>query len=122
MKTTIDIQDELLVRAKQLAKRTGLPLRAVVEECLRQTLSQAERQSTYELPDNSLGDANAEDLLESLIWQDLRDEIYGGLIHDDCVGNAAKDRISTNYGVDQCTQSSPADRNTRFFCHPNAYY
>ncbi len=77
MKTTLDIKDDLLIRAKKLAKRTGRPLRAVVEESLRRTLSQAEQQSSYELPDVSFGDANANDPLESLTWQDLRQEIYG---------------------------------------------
>lgn len=77
MKTTLDIKDDLLIRAKKLAKRTGRPLRAVVEESLRRTLSQAEQQSFYELPDVSFGDANANDPLESLTWQDLRQEIYG---------------------------------------------
>ena len=77
MKTTLDIKDDLLIRAKKLAKRTGRPLRAVVEESLRLTLSQAEQQSSYELPDVSFGDANANDPLESLTWQDLRQEIYG---------------------------------------------
>jgi hypothetical protein len=77
MKTTLDIKDDLLLRAKKLAKRTGKPLRAVVEESLRHTLSQAEQLSSYEMPDVSFGDADAEDPLESLTWQDLRDEIYG---------------------------------------------
>jgi hypothetical protein len=77
VKTTLDIKDDLLIRAKKLAKRTGRPLRAVVEESLRRTLSQAEQQTTYELADMSFGDANADDPLESLTWQDLRNEIYG---------------------------------------------
>ena len=76
MKTTLDIKDDLLIRAKKLAKRTGRPLRAVVEESLIRTLSQAEEQVSYELPDVSFGDANADDPLESLTWQDLRQEIY----------------------------------------------
>ncbi len=77
MKTTLDIKDDLLIRAKKLAKRTGRPLRAVVEESLQRTLSQAEQQSSYQLPDVSFGDADADDPLESLTWQDLREEIYG---------------------------------------------
>ena len=77
VKTTLDIKDDLLIRAKKLAKRTGRPLRAVVEESLRRTLSQAEQQTTYELADMSFGDADADDPLESLTWQDLRNEIYG---------------------------------------------
>ena len=77
MKTTLEIKDDLLIRAKKFAKRSGQPLRAVVEESLRRTLSQAEEQTSYQLPDLSFGDANACDPLESLSWQDLRNEIYG---------------------------------------------
>ena len=38
MKTTIEIHDELLARAKQHAKATGRSLRAVIEDGLRQVL------------------------------------------------------------------------------------
>lgn len=77
MKTTLDIKDDLLIRAKKLAKKTGRPLRAIVEDSLRATLLVAEEPVKYELPDLSVGDANAEDPLERLTWQDLRAEIYG---------------------------------------------
>lgn len=77
MKTTLDIKDELLIRAKEYAKRTGQPLRAVVEDGLRQTLSQAQVSNHYNLPDLSVGDPQADDPMEFLSWQDLRDEIYG---------------------------------------------
>ncbi|MEQ9451250.1 MAG: hypothetical protein RJQ07_06665 [Pseudomonadales bacterium] len=77
VKTTLDIKDDLLIRAKKLAKRTGRPLRAVVEESLRRTLAQAEDQTAYALTNVSFGDAGADDPLESLTWQDLRNEIYG---------------------------------------------
>ena len=77
MKTTLEIQDELLARAKRHAKLTGRPLRAVVEDGLRQVLSSTTRQESYTLPDLSVGEADARDPLESYSWQDLRDEIYG---------------------------------------------
>ena len=77
MKTTIDIQDELLARAKRYARHTGRPLRAVVEDGLRQVLSDSTRNTRYKLPDRSVGDPNAKDPLEALSWQDLREEIYG---------------------------------------------
>ena len=76
MKTTLDIKDDLPIRAKKLAKHTGRPPRAVLEESLRHTLSQADQLSSYEVPDVSFGDANADDPLEALTWQDLRQEIY----------------------------------------------
>jgi hypothetical protein len=79
MKTTLDIQDALLLRAKRLSKRTGKPLRALVEEGLQRVLSeQGGPPQRYQLPDRSVGDAAGENPLESWSWQDLRDEIYGG--------------------------------------------
>ncbi len=77
MKTTLDIRDELLIRARKLAKRSGRPLRAVVEEGLRLALEQADRKGSYKLPDCSVGDPTHDDPLEALSWQDLRDTMYG---------------------------------------------
>lgn len=78
VKTTLDIQDALLLRAKRLSKRTGKPLRALVEEGLQHVLSeQNTARRRYELPDCSVGDAARPNPLDSWSWQDLRDEIYG---------------------------------------------
>lgn len=82
MKTTIDIQDHLLAGAKRHAKKTGRPLRAVVEDGLRMVLD-ASRTPTraYRLPDLSTGDPCGEDPLEAYSWQDLSEVVYGGA-HD----------------------------------------
>ncbi len=77
VKTTLDIHDDLLLRAKRHARRIGRPLRAVVEEGLRQVLAAPAAPSRYRLPDLSAGDAEAPDPLESYSWQDLRETIYG---------------------------------------------
>ena len=77
MKTTLDIHEELLTRAKRHAKETGRPLRAVVEEGLRRVLVTA-GPSHYKLPDLRVGDANAPDPLATYSWPDLRELIYGG--------------------------------------------
>jgi hypothetical protein len=80
VKTTLDIQDALLLRAKRLAKRTGKPLRALVEEGLQHVLARPTAPSiSYQLPDRSVGDPAALNPLEGWSWQDLRDEIYGEL-------------------------------------------
>lgn len=76
MKTTLDIKDELLLGAKKLAERTGRPLRAVVEEGLRLVLSEQSRAQGFQLEDCSVGNSDQPDPLESLSWQDLREEIY----------------------------------------------
>jgi len=76
MKTTIDIQDELLARAKRHASQTGRPLRAVVEDGLRLVL-ETPPQTAYSLPDLSVGDPARRDPLEQYSWPDLRSIIYG---------------------------------------------
>jgi len=43
MKTTVDLADELLERARRHARRTGQPVRALIEEGLRLVLQQVER-------------------------------------------------------------------------------
>ncbi len=77
MKTTLDIHDELLVRAKRHAQSTGRPLRAVVEEGLRHVLS-TQVLAGYELPDLRVGDPQEPDPLERYSWPELRELIYGG--------------------------------------------
>ena len=77
VKTTLDIRDELLARAKRHARATGRPLRAVVEEGLRQVLAAPRVPHGYHLPDLSTGNADGKDPLEAYSWQDLRAMIYG---------------------------------------------
>ena len=77
MKTTLDIHDELLSRAKHHAKNTGRPLRAVVEDGLRRVLSDVAQSRAYALPDLRIGDADADDPLERYSWPELRELIYG---------------------------------------------
>ncbi len=78
MKSTFDINDALLARAKRHARRAGKPLRALIEEGLRRVLDESSAPVHYQLPDRSVGSAGAANPLEELSWQDLRDEIYGG--------------------------------------------
>jgi hypothetical protein len=77
MKTTIELQDVLLERAKRHARRLHRPLRAIVEEGLRRVLSERSPTRSYKLPDLSVGNPDAADPLEALSWQDMRAEIYG---------------------------------------------
>lgn len=77
MKTTLDLSDELLERAKKHARKTGQPLRALVEEGLRLALKTPSHSPAFRLKDCSVGDPKAENPLEALSWQDLRAEIYG---------------------------------------------
>ena len=77
MKTTLDIHDELLRRAKRHARETGRPLRAVVEDGLRRVLAPGTPDRGYKLPDLRAGDPEAPDPLERYSWPELREMIYG---------------------------------------------
>ena len=79
METTLDIHEKFLARAKRHARKTGHPLRAVVEEGLRQVLCTGSPRRGYRLPDLGVGDAEGRDPLEAYSWQDLREIIYGRL-------------------------------------------
>jgi hypothetical protein len=78
MKTTVEIPDAVLERARRHARRTGRSLRALIEEGLQLVLSSDEKRPRYRLPDRSVGNRRGPNPLENLSWQDLRDEIYGG--------------------------------------------
>jgi len=78
VKTTIEIPDPILERAKRHARRTGRPLRALVEEGLRLVLEAEAGRERYRLADRSVGKRKGPNPLEALTWPELRDEIYGG--------------------------------------------
>ncbi len=77
MKTTVEISEALLERTRRHARRTGRPMRALIEQGLRLVLDQESGTSKYRLPDFAAGDPKGENPLESFSWQDLRGEIYG---------------------------------------------
>jgi hypothetical protein len=78
MKTTVEISEAPLERARRQALRSGQPLRALIEQGLRLVLESESGGERYRLPDRSVGEPGAANPLESLSWQDLRGEIYGG--------------------------------------------
>jgi hypothetical protein len=78
VKTTVEIAEPLLARARSHARRTGRPLRALIEEGLRLVLQAERERKPYRLPDQSVGTPNGPNPLDKLSWQDLRDEIYDG--------------------------------------------
>ncbi len=77
MKTTLDIHDELLLRAKRHAKETRRPLRALVEDGLRRVLAASPPRTRYRLADLRAGEPDAPDPLEGYSWPELRETIYG---------------------------------------------
>ncbi len=77
MKTTLDIHDELLARAKRRARVQGRSLRALVEDGLRLVLAPPRTRRSYSMPDLREGDPQAPDPLERYSWPELRELIYG---------------------------------------------
>jgi hypothetical protein len=55
MKTTVEISDALLDRAREQARRSGRPVRALIEEGLRLVLEAERSKPAYRLPDRSVG-------------------------------------------------------------------
>jgi hypothetical protein len=78
VKTTVEIQDALHERARLHARRSGRPMRALIEEGLRLVLQAGSATHDYRLPDRSVGVPGAPNPLEAMSWQDLRDEAYAG--------------------------------------------
>lgn len=74
MKTTIEIADDVLVRAKRQAQREGKTLREVVEEALRQRLAQSSARVPFRLKKHTF---RGEGLLRhDADWESIRDTIY----------------------------------------------
>ena len=77
MKTTLDIDDELLARARRHAANTGQSLRNVIEDGLRSVLPSdppAPDSEEYQLPDLSYGDPSAEYPLPADFARDSAEE------------------------------------------------
>ncbi|MDE2670550.1 MAG: DUF6364 family protein [Chloroflexota bacterium] len=77
MKTTLELDEQLLADAKEYARRTGQPLSAVVEEGLRSVLAAGELEAGNRLPDLSVGDATRDDPLEGHSPEETRDIAHG---------------------------------------------
>jgi hypothetical protein len=75
MKTTIDIADELLVRAKQQARRERKTLREIVEEALRTRLTPSRREP-FRLRKRPFKGRGRQPGIAEGQWETVRDLIY----------------------------------------------
>ena len=78
MKTTLDISDALLKRAKVIAARDGITLRSLVERGLQSVLTEKEFAKPYKLRDGSVKGQGLHPELAQADWPLLRDAIYEG--------------------------------------------
>jgi hypothetical protein len=75
MKTTIEIADPLLRKAKTLARRQGTTLRALVESGLRKVLDDAQT-SSFRLEDRSVGGDGLFEGLDYSAWAKILERAY----------------------------------------------
>jgi predicted component of type VI protein secretion system len=76
MKTTIEISDVILERAKALAAREGTTVRALVEDGLRQLL-RTRRAGQFRMRDASVAGNGLTPEFQDADWERIREAVYG---------------------------------------------
>ena len=77
MKTTIDISEALLERAREHARRESRPLREIVEEALQQRLDAAPTQEPFRLRRHTFRGRGLQQGVPEGDWDRIRELIYG---------------------------------------------
>jgi hypothetical protein len=78
MKTTVDIPDELLREAQEIARAEGTTLKSVMEEGLRAVIGRHRRAERFELRDASVPGRGLRPEFARADWAAIRDAAYGG--------------------------------------------
>ena len=78
MKTTVELPNSLLERARRVAAERGTTIRALVEETLRRVLEEHERPQSFRLRDASFAGEGLSPEYADASWDALRDTIYRG--------------------------------------------
>lgn len=81
VKTTIEIAEPLMRRAKKLAKQRGITLRALIEEGLHRVL-EAPAKPKYVFKDCRVGKPGDPWPLAGMSWEQIRDEILYPVDHE----------------------------------------
>lgn len=78
VKTTVEVTDELLERAKEAARREGTTLRSLIEEGLRRVMDERQWPSRFELHDASVDGEGLAPEFRDGSWERIRQVSYGG--------------------------------------------
>jgi len=78
MKTTIDIADSLLTRAKEIAHRDKTTLRALVEQGLDTVMQQRAQPKKNKFKMITFNGGTPTKEFQNVPWDQIRDEIYRG--------------------------------------------
>ena len=76
MKTTIEIADDLLDRAKRQARREKKTLREIIEDALRRQLSDGKTAETFRLKRHTFKGKGLQPGIVEGDWESVRDTIY----------------------------------------------
>jgi Bacterial antitoxin of type II TA system, VapB len=76
MKTTVNLPDDLLRDAQELARRQRTTLRELIETGLRTVIKQRSRESTFALTDASVDGRGLQPAFRDASWGHLRDAAY----------------------------------------------
>ncbi len=76
MKTTVEISDAVLSAARELARRDGTTVRALIERGLRRELADAERRADFRLRRASFGGDGLRTDVSGVRWDRLRELAY----------------------------------------------
>lgn len=77
MKTTVDLPDSLLERARKVASREGTTIRSLIEESLRRVLAEREKGTSFRLRHVTFGGNGLNPDLQGATWSDILDMSYG---------------------------------------------
>jgi putative antitoxin of VapBC-like toxin-antitoxin system len=73
MKTTLEISDPLLREARKIAARDNTTLRALVEQGLRQVVSEKKKDKPFRLRDASFKGDGLHPDVANLSWEEIRE-------------------------------------------------
>jgi len=78
MKTTIEISNSLLEEARKLAAKEGTTVRALVEQGLRQVVTDRKSRGVFKLRKATFKGEGLQTSFAGATWEQMRDAIYQG--------------------------------------------
>lgn len=78
MKTTVEIPDPVLEAARDIARREGTTVKALIEKGLRQVIDEHEAEPAFELRKASFRGQGLQPEFAGMSWQDIRNRSYEG--------------------------------------------
>ena len=78
MKTTIEISDSILAKAKQLARDQNVTLRSLAEEGLKKVIEERSARGPCRIRPVTFGGNGLSPEFQSATWERIRDAVYEG--------------------------------------------